>query len=174
MKGSRGPITIRRDANGVPHVEAETDHDAIFAMGFCQAQDRAAQLEFLWRIGRGRLAEWVGAAGLGADRMSRRIGFRRSAEKQLAAIESSTYDWMAAFAAGITAGSTTGLPKKPHEFALLGGEPSTWDAADVLAILKLQSLLLPSNWDVELARLKILLGDGPEALLALDPVAGTG
>src|SRR5689334_4575182 len=75
VKGSRGPITIRRDVNGVPHVEAETDHDAIFAMGFCQAQDRAAQLEFLWRIGRGRLAEWVGAAGLGADRMSRRIGF---------------------------------------------------------------------------------------------------
>src|SRR6266487_3671372 len=77
VRGPRAPITIRRDRYGVPHVDAESDHDASFAIGFCQGQDRAAQLEFLWRIGRGRLAEWVGAVGLGADRMSRRIGFRR-------------------------------------------------------------------------------------------------
>ena len=71
---------------------------------------------------------------------------------------------MVAFAAGITAGSTTGLSKKPHEFAILGGEPSAWDVSDVLALLKLQSFLLPSNWDVEVARLRILLADGPDAL----------
>jgi penicillin amidase len=174
VRGPRAAITIRRDGHGVPHVDAENDHDALFAIGFCQGQDRAAQLEFLWRIGRGRLAEWVGAPGLGADRMSRRIGFRRAAEKQTAALNESTLGQMTAFAAGVTAGTTAGLTKKPHEFALLGGEPSAWDAADVFAILKLQSLLLPSNWDVEIARLRILLADGPEAMLALDPAFGEG
>jgi len=169
LAGPRAAITVRRDGFGVPHIDAENEPDALFAIGFCQSQDRAAQLELLWRIGRGRLAEWVGAAGLGADRMSRRIGFRRAAENQLAALDESSRGQMTAFAAGVNAGGITGLAKKPHEFALLGGEPSAWDAADVLAILKLQSLLLPSNWDVEIARLRILLADGPEAMLALDP-----
>jgi penicillin amidase len=40
-------------------------------------------------------------------------------------------------------------------------------------ILKLLSFTLPSNWDVELARLRILLTDGPEAVAALDPAGRT-
>jgi penicillin amidase len=169
IRGPVAPVTVRRDKYGVPHIDAESDHDAFFALGFCQAQDRAAQLEVLWRVGRGRLAEWVGPAGLDADRMSRRIGFRRAAEKQLPVLDEFVRGQITAFAAGITAGNTAGLPKKPHEFAILGGEPSAWDAIDVLALLKLQSFLLPSNWDVELARLKILLADGLAAVGELDP-----
>jgi penicillin amidase len=169
VQGLRAAITIRRDEYGVAHIEAENDHDALYAIGFSQGQDRAAQLEFLWRIGRGRLAEWVGKAGVGADRMSRRIGFRRAAERQVASLSGWIHEHMTAFAAGITAGATTGLTAKPHEFALVGGKPSAWDVTDVLSLLKLQSFLLPSNWDVEVARLRILLADGPESLLALDP-----
>jgi penicillin amidase len=169
VRGPDAPITIRRDQNGIPHIDAESEEDAMFALGFCQGQDRAGQLEVLWRIGRGRLAEWVGLQGLPADRMSRRIGFRRSAEKQLPVLPDGPRRQLAAFAAGISAGNTRGLTKKPHEFALIGGEPSPWDTADVVAGLKLQSFALPSNWDVELARLRILLVDGPDALLSLDP-----
>ena len=126
----------------------------------------------LWRVARGRLAEWVGAAGLSADRMSRRIGFRRAAETQLVAQPPDIRAILDAYTAGVNAGHSAGLPSKPHEFAILGGDPADWDAADVLAVLKLQSFLLPSNWDVELARLRVLLADGADALMALDPVAG--
>jgi penicillin amidase len=168
VRGPAAPVTIRRDPHGVPHVDAASETDAAFALGFCQGQDRAAQLEVLWRVARGRLAEWVGPAGLPADRLSRRVGFRRAAEAQLPVV-GPVAEHLAAFAAGVSAGNTAGLPKKPHEFALVGGEPSAWDAADVLAVLKLQSFALPSNWDVELARLRILLADGPDALRALDP-----
>jgi penicillin amidase len=169
--GVRGPVSIRRDAWGVPHIEAQSDFDAAFALGFCHGQDRSGQLEVLWRVGRGRLAEWVGADGLPADRMSRRIGFRRAAEKQLPVLSESARETMNAYALGVTAGSTRGLPDKAHEFAVLGGTPSAWDGADVLAVLKLQSFLLPSNWDVEVARLRILRADGPDAVRELDPVA---
>jgi penicillin amidase len=174
VRGPSQPVTIRRDKWGVPHIDTETDTDAAFGLGFCHGQDRAAQLEVLWRVGRGRLAEWVGVGGLPADRMSRRIGFRRAAEWQLAVQSAEARALLDAYAAGVTAGSTTGLPTKPHEFAILGGEPSPWDAADVLAFLKLQSFLLPSNWDVELARLRILRADGPDAVQALDPLYPEG
>jgi penicillin amidase len=44
----------------------------------------------------------------------------------------------------------------------------------VLAVLKLQSFLLPSNWDVEIARLRLLRSDGPGAVEALDPLYPDG
>lgn len=169
LRGPLAPITIRRDKFGIPHAEAESEADALFALGFCQGQDRAGQLEVLQRVVRGRLAEWVGSAGLSVDRMSRRIGFWRSAEKQLPVLAESVRNQLIAFAAGISAGNSIGLSNKPHEFALIGGEPTAWTATDVLAMLKLQSYLLPSNWDVELARLRILLADGPDAVRRLEP-----
>ena len=168
--GITSPITIRRDKWGVPHIDAECDADAAFGLGFCHAQDRAAQLEVFWRVCRGRLAEWVGPAGLPADRMSRRIGFRRAAEKQIPTFPDAERRFVEAFVAGVNAGYAVGLRKKPHEFALAGGEPSKWDAADVMAVMQLQSFVLPSNWDVELARLRILKADGPDAVRDLDPV----
>ncbi|GIW83500.1 MAG: peptidase S45 [Gemmataceae bacterium] len=171
LSGPRAPITIRRDCWGIPHIDAACDTDALFALGFCQGQDRAGQLEILWRLSRGRLAEWVGIAALGLDRLSRRIGFRRAALAQLEVQFDWVREWLAAFTAGVNAGLSAGLPRKPHEFAILGGQPSPWDEADLLAVLKLQSFLLPSNWDMELLRFRILLQDGPDAVVALDPSA---
>ena len=170
VRGVSAPVTVRRDKWGVPHIDAETDADAHFALGFCQGQDRAGQLEVMLRLGRGTLAEWVGADALPADRMSRHVGFRRAAEAQHKVLDAEARSAFEAFAAGLNAGAIQGLPQKPHEFAIVGGVPSAWDAADVLGMLKMMSFLLPSNWDVELARLRILLADGPDALTALDPV----
>src|SRR5262249_364779 len=50
------------------------------------------------------------------------------------------------------------------------GRPGEWTVPDSLGFVKLISFTLSSNWDAELARLKILTTDGPEALAALDPV----
>ena len=36
VAGLERPVTIRRDGWGVPHVEAETDADAMFGLGFAQ------------------------------------------------------------------------------------------------------------------------------------------
>lgn len=69
----------------------------------------------------------------------------------------------------MNAGFARGLTRRPHEFAVLGGEPGGWTEIDVVCYVKLQSLLITSNWDVEIARLMILLADGPQALLDLDP-----
>src|SRR5205807_2696490 len=63
-----------------------------------------------------------------------------------------------------------GSRSRPHELALLGSVPSEWTALDTLAMTKLLSFTLCANWDAELARLKVLLTDGPDALRALDPV----
>jgi penicillin amidase len=112
----------------------------------------------------------VGTDALGADRVSRRVGFRRAAEAQLGVLAPDVRIAFESFTAGVNAGMTAGLPQKPHEFALVGGVPSAWDAADALGVLKLLSFLLPSNWDVELARLRMWQADGVAAVRDLDPI----
>lgn len=169
VRGPNRPLTIRRDAYGVPHIEAQTDADAWFGLGFCEAQDRAFQLELRMRTARGTLSEMIGDQTISLDRLARRIGFREAALRQLPVLAPEVRSQIDAFVAGINAAQEAGLRSRPHEFVLLRAKPTPWDAADVLAAGKLMSFLLIGNWDVELARLKILLSDGEQALRDLDP-----
>src|SRR5262245_40935588 len=126
VRGVEKPIVIRRDGFGVPHIDAESDNDAAFALGFVQAQDRDGQLECYKRIIHGTLAELVGAAGLPADRLTRRVGFRRAALEHFAALDADIRQFLEAFANGINAGHEHGLKQWPHEFSLLKSVPSPW------------------------------------------------
>lgn len=169
VAGLRGLLDIHRDGWGIPHVEASAAEDAWYGLGFCHAQDRPFQLELMLRIGRGTLAALVGSGGLTADRLSRRLGFRRVAQRQLPQLAPDVRAVMAAYVRGVNAGLRRGLPRRPHEFVLLRSRPSPWEELDVLAFAGLQAFSLSANWDVEIARLKILATDGPDALQALEP-----
>ncbi|HVO31104.1 MAG TPA: penicillin acylase family protein [bacterium] len=168
VDGLADGITIRRDAHGIPHIEARTFADAELALGFCHGQDRGFQLELLLRVARGTLSALVGARALPVDRLSRRIGFLRAAREQLAVLAPRRRASLEAYVRGIAAARA--CTPRPHELAMLRGQPTRWNAEDVLAVMKLQSFALASNWDMELERLRILLEDGTEALLAVDPV----
>jgi penicillin amidase len=169
LAGLKQSLTIRRDKSGVPTIEAENDADAYFGLGFVQGQDRGFQLETLLRVVRGTLAELVGKVALPVDRVARRIGFRRSALEQRDVVDADIRGALEAFVAGINASHGFGGAKPPHECQLLNTPLTPWEAADVLGLVKLQTFLLPSNWDVELARLRILRTDGVDALKSLDP-----
>lgn len=169
VDGVREPVRIGRDAWGVPYVDARSEPDAWYGLGFCHGQDRTFQLELLLRVVRGTLAELIGPEGLPVDRLSRRIGFRVSAERQLAALAPDVREMLVGYARGVTAGATRGLPRPPHELAILRARPTAWTEADPLGVMKLMSFLLAANWDSELARLTVLRESGPEALAALDP-----
>ncbi len=169
MPGLHGRLRIHRDRWGIPHVEAEDERAAFFGLGFCHGQDRAFQLEVLLRVAHGTLAELVGPAALPVDRLSRRIGFLHSARQHWPVLSAEMRDQLAAYSQGVNAGHSLGLPSRPHEFVLLGGRPTTWEPLESLALVKLVSFTMASNWDVELARLKVLREDGAGALLALDP-----
>jgi penicillin amidase len=162
-------VRIDRDGWGIPHITAANEPDAWFGLGFCHGQDRAFQLEVLLRVIRGTLAQLIGVNGVGVDRLVRRIGFHRAAPAQWAVLSPDVQAMLTAYAEGVNAGASVGLRHRPHEFVLLRARPTPWTAIDVVAGLKLQGFILSSNWDVELARLKVLTSDGPAALADLDP-----
>jgi penicillin amidase len=169
VDGASDSVRIGRDRFGIAYVDASNDADAWFGLGFCHGQDRAFQMEGLLRATRGTLAELVGEDALPIDVLSRRIGFHRSAAAQIASLDQDVAANLEAYARGAYEGATNGGNKPAHEFTLLKAKPTPYEAADVLALMKLMAFLLASNWDSELVRYKILTEDGPDALLALDP-----
>ncbi len=165
----RETVQIDRDAYGIPYIQATNDHDAWFALGFCQSQDRSFQIELLQRVVRGTLSELIGEKGLPVDRLSHRIGFYRSAITQWRVQSPRVKQLLEAFCLGVQEGRERGLLRLPHEFVLLRATPSTFTPVDVLGLLKLMSFTLMANWDSELMRLRILQQDGLSALKDLDP-----
>ena len=169
VDGLRDKVHVARDRFGIAYIDASNDADAWFGLGFCHGQDRAFQMEALLRATRGTLSELVGADAVPIDRLSRRIGFNRSAVAQMDSIAPDIAEILDAYARGTHQGATRGGKKLAHEFALLKAEPTPYEPSDVLALMKLMAFILASNWDSELVRYKMLAEDGPEAMLALDP-----
>ena len=150
-------------------IDADHELDVFFGLGFCQGQDRAVQIELSKRAASGTLSELFGLATLRVDRLFRRAGLHRAAEEQFKAQSPRVTSILTSFAAGVNAGWAHGLSARPHEMAILRAQLTEFTAVDVIAILKLQSFSMPSNWDSELARLMVLRLDGPDALRDLDP-----
>ena len=169
IAGIEQPIKIGRDRFGVPHIRAGGDLDAWFGLGFCQGQDRAFQLETRLRLVRGTLSALVGADALPLDRLSRRIDFAGSGRRSLQGLNSTHQDAFTSFASGVRSGVAAGGGAKSHEFVLLRSKPTDFQAVDALGFLGVLAFSLASNWDSELARLRMLVLDGPDAVAALHP-----
>lgn len=119
-------LTIRRDAYGVAHIEAATDHDAWFGQGFAAAQDRIWQMEYDRRRAVGRWSEAAGPTGLPADRLAVRLGLESAAKADLDAMAPDVRAMFEAYAKGVNAFLATN-PVLPPEFALTGITPEPWE-----------------------------------------------
>src|SRR5262245_4127552 len=71
LPGLHQPVNVVRDTRGMIHIYASDLHDAAYANGYLQAQDRFSQMEFTRRLVTGRLSEVLG--GLDASTIDRDI-----------------------------------------------------------------------------------------------------
>ena len=60
IPGLTAPVTVLRDAHGVPSLTAQSQDDLLLAQGFVTAQDRLFQMDTLRRHAAGELAEVLG------------------------------------------------------------------------------------------------------------------
>src|SRR5215831_11198892 len=74
VSGIERPVTIARDADGVPLITAGDDAGAAFGLGFAHAQDRLFQMEMMRRYGAARLSEIYGQQMVDTDRQMRVLG----------------------------------------------------------------------------------------------------
>mgnify|MGYP001471520717 CR=1 FL=1 len=112
LKGLDGKVRIVRDGHGIPHVRAESTHDAFFGQGFATAQDRLWHMDYDRRRAYGRWAEFVGESGVEHDRTMRRFQIAASVEIDWPALSTETRAMFEAYADGVNAfvESTRSLP----------------------------------------------------------------
>ncbi|MCW2769833.1 MAG: penicillin acylase family protein, partial [Aeromicrobium sp.] len=154
----RGTVTVQRDGKGIPQIYADNPEDLFFAQGFVQAQDRFYEMDFRRHVTAGRLAELVGDAALDTDKFVRTLGWRRTAEKEVALLDDTTLSLVRAYARGVNEyigdRSASQLSLEYSVLALTGPDytPEPWTAVDSLAWIKAMAWDLRSNMDDEITR----------------------
>ena len=81
LEGLKKEVKIYYDDYGIPHIYAQNEDDAYFALGYVYAQDRLFQTELLKRLSSGRLSELLGKDLVKTDKYMRVLGLRDAAEK---------------------------------------------------------------------------------------------
>jgi penicillin G amidase len=128
-------VTVKRDDWGVPHIEAEAEVDAYFALGYVMGQDRLFQMELLRRVANGELSAVLGGKLTPVDALVRSFQLRSKAEAtnaMLAREYPETYALMEAFTDGIN--FRMEQEALPFEFAVLAMPARPFSVVDCLSI----------------------------------------
>ena len=180
VQGISAPAEIVRDNANVPHILAQTDADAFFALGFVHAQDRLWQMMLLRRTAQGRLSEVFGVKTVETDSFIRRLDIYRLAVQSVAAQSPRTLTALEAYSAGVNARiaqiNQEALGRGAPEFFIFPMALAPWQPADSIAVGKLMALQLSGQLDAEVmrARMSLALPD-PDRLVDILPDApGTG
>ncbi len=138
--GLSGPVTIERDAQGIPTIRGKDRLDVAFALGFVHGQERYFQMDLLRRNSAGELAELFGAgpepekAILKNDQRLRVYRFRDVAQKLLAKSTEQEVALLNHYADGVNAGLAS-LKTKPFEYLLLSADPKPWTPEDSALVM---------------------------------------
>ncbi len=166
LPGLSAPVTVYRDAFGVPHLFAETMEDLYRAQGFVHAQDRFYEMDLRRHITSGRLAELFGEGQVATDAFLRTLGWRRVAEQEWQMISADARRYLTAYAEGVNAwiehtGGPADTGRKALAYRVLGlqnpgYEVEPWDPVDSLAWLKAMAWDLRANMEDETDRALLL------------------
>ena len=152
LPGLRAAVEVIRDRNAIPHIRAQSDHDAYLALGFVHAQDRLFQMEFMRRIGAGRASEIIGARTVAIDRLMRSLGLYRLAEQSWRRLSAPARAALEAYSAGVNAYMATRSGALPPEFVFLSFTPEPWRPADSIVWTRIMAMRLTGNWRTEALR----------------------
>jgi len=163
IDGPDRPIAIVRDSSGVPHVRAQTTHDAFFGQGFVHAQDRLWQMVYDRHRAAGRLSEWLGprAPVQIMDVFCRRMDLVASAQRDEEHFDDETNGVLSAYAQGVNAFIASDAPL-PLELQLLEvTEVQPWETWHTGAVLKVRHVLMGS-FETKLWRQRLVDTLGPD------------
>ncbi|TGN10505.1 penicillin acylase family protein [Leptospira ilyithenensis] len=129
-------VTVIRDANGIPHIDAGDSLSAYFALGYTIAQDRLFQMELQRRIGRGDLTELFGDKLLESDKFLKSLLLKKTAEEYANSekhLYPGAWEELDAFLTGVNAFVEEG--NFPIEYTILGTKPRPFNRIDAISFL---------------------------------------
>ena len=152
ITGLSAPVVVRRDAHGVPHIQAATQDDLFIAQGYVTAQDRLWQMDSYRRNANGELAEVLGSRLILHDKVKRVMGFRNAAQRIYANMNADDRHRLDDYARGVNLYIDQHQDSLPAEFRVLAYKPKPWSGVDSMSVAMMMVDMLDTHWDVKLAR----------------------
>lgn len=132
------PVKIVFDDRLVPHIFAQTDEDAYFALGYLHAKFRLFQMEMASRSALGEISEVLGERAINYDKNRRRIGIGYGVDNSMPVYLESKEDiaLLDPYTKGVNS-YVNNLQDEdiPVEFKLLGVQPGSWSIRKCMSIL---------------------------------------
>ena len=145
VESPHGNASVHVDDYGVPHIEADDEAAAYFAVGYLHAFDRLFGIDLQRRVMRGRLSEVIGEATVADDEFHVAMGFTEAAEATWDLVSGTeTGDLVEAYADGVNAAMDA--EPLPLEFELIGYEPEPWTPVDSMLMEKQISWTLTGDF----------------------------
>jgi len=127
-------VEIVFDDMAVPHIYADSENDAMHALGYVHAMERLWQMDLLRRAGGGELSALLGPDMVENDKYLRTLGMSQAAKRTVERIEADTTiaelkASMQAYLDGINAFIAT--KELPFEYRLINARPEPFDMHDI-------------------------------------------
>ena len=136
LAGLSAPVIVRRDAHGVPHIDAATQDDLFVAQGYVTAQDRLWQMDASRRSSNGDLAEIMGPALIQHDKTQRVLQIRLTAQRFYSNLSADDRRRLDDYARGVNLfiAQCEQANTLPVEFRLLRYRPQPWTGVDSISV----------------------------------------
>jgi penicillin amidase len=138
VPGLQRPVSVSYSAQGVPSIQASSQHDVFLALGYVHARFRLGQMDEERRLGEGRLAQLAGPSQLASDEFELRLGLLRTAQEEWAQTPRSSPAGQAVLA--YTQGVNDDIAQVraagdwPAVFSMARVYPAPWTPVDSLVI----------------------------------------
>lgn len=164
VPGLSAPVTVHRNAQDVPSIEAQSLDDVLFAQGFVTASDRLWQMDVLRRHAAGELAEILGPSLVDHDRTQRYLQLAEAADRAVQALPPDELHQFEAYARGVNAYIAASQDRLPLEFHLLHYKPTAWSPRDSLLVYLVMFQDLSTGYTFKLNR-EVLSAHLPKELV---------
>lgn len=165
LPGLSGDVLVTRDAHGVPTIRASDALDAWRVLGYLEAQDRFAQMDFMRRVAAGDLAALVGPSALELDRSHARFGLRARAERIYLDAPPAERARLEAYTLGVNEGLDN-LSVRPWSYLLMRDRPQPWQPSDCVLVIYAMGWMLQNPYNPEARARAALRGLYPASVTA--------
>jgi penicillin amidase len=156
VAGLSAPVTVERDALGIPVIRGAALEDVVRAQGFVHAQERYFQMDMTRRFAAGRLAEVGGPMLVSMDRRNRPLRLEQVAARVLEGLPARHRRLIDVYTAGVNAGLAD-LDAPPPEYVIMRASPEPWSSTD--GILVLYAMFEALNFNAAMERRRAVMAE---------------
>jgi len=161
LPGLTHSVAVHFDKWAIPHIYAQTEKDAFYALGYLHAQERLFHMEILRRLAKGQLSEILGPKLVSTDKLFRTLRLKQFGQEYLRHQDLKSRPWIVAkaYVDGINRFMKTG--PKPVEFTILGIPNTPFTVSDIVSLAGYMSYSFAAGFktDPVLTFIRDKLGD---------------